>query len=179
MPRKSVKHRRYTERDYRAAVAAFLVTGSVQKVAKELDCPVQTVKSWRRSAEWWDRYADDIAEQIDKELVARMRGATLKAYKELDDRLDNGDERLTKDGESVRVKVAAKDLSVIANTANDRVRLAEGKATKITETRDLAAIAQQFESLAAKYAGKIREMGGDRPIIEGEVVKVAMPGDKP
>jgi len=161
----------------RAVLTAFLITGSVQKASDETVVPRETIYRWTKK-DWWHEWQEDITAQLGHKLTARMRGVALKAYDQLDERLNEGDINTYKD-EWFRAPVNAKDLSMIGNIASDKMRLAEGKATQRHETVDLNAAAQTFEAIADKYMDKIgQQMSGVRPVIEGEAIKVALPGDK-
>jgi hypothetical protein len=79
------------------------------------------------------------------QLAEVVRLATAEAI----DRLKLGDVVLdAKSGERVRVPLKGKDAMVIGGIAFDKLRIAEGRSTKITETVDLAALADRFRAIA-------------------------------
>lgn len=163
--------------DKRGAVTAFLITGSFKKASEATGIDRRTIGVWAKS-DWWLGLEDEITELLGKRLTAKMRGVAIKAYEQLDDRLENGDIQAYRD-DHFRLPINAKDLSLIGNVASDKVRLGEGKATRISQSTDLQTMALQFEAIADKYIEKIgAQMTGTRPIIDGEVVRVALPGDR-
>jgi len=158
-------------------LTAFLITGSVQKASDETGVPRETIYRWTKK-DWWHEWQEDITEQIGLRLTAKMRGVAMKAYDQLFDRLEHGDIRVYKD-EWFRAPIDAKTLSMAGNIASEKMRLGEGKPTSRHETIDLTRAAQTFEAIADKYMDKIgQQMSGIRPVIEGEAIKVALPGDK-
>jgi hypothetical protein len=170
------KHR-YTVQEKRAACTAYVMTGSSLKAAEETGIERRTIQRWMKKP-WWDAWEEEITEHVGRMLVNKMRGVAQKSYDQLFERLENGDVHVTSAGEIVRHPVKAKDLSMIANIASDKIRLAEGKATSRTETVSLDQNAADFKQLASKYINEVKPLGGQRPIIDGEIVKPALPGDK-
>jgi transposase-like protein len=175
MPKKAP--RRYSNAEKRQAVACWLTSGSNRHVSRLTGISVPTLYQWRNSV-WWAEMEQEVKAALDKKMAAQMRGVAMKAYEELAERLENGDERALPNGDIIRVKVPAKDLNQIGGFTDDRGRVRQGQATRITENRDLNNLAAQFERIAEKYADRINAMQGGSPVIEGEIVRPALPGDK-
>ena len=177
--RKRNKH--YSKIEKRAALTVWLVTGSLTETAKQTGVHYTTLRNWEKRP-WWEEWQSEIMAQLGSKLIAKVRGVAIESYDQLFDRLKNGDIYQYK-GEDYRAPIQAKDLSMIANIAIDKVRLAEGKATSRIERTDLGASALEFKQIADDYMHRIgHQMSGAAPIIEGESIRVlpsaSLPGDK-
>lgn len=171
------KGKRYSLMEKRAALTAYLITGSVTRASHETGVDNRRIHEWMKK-DWWEAWQDEILTQLGSKLTAKMRGVALKAYIQLEDRLDEGDIGIYQD-EVFRHPIKAKELAIIGGISSDKVRIAEGKATSRTERVDLNQMAAAFEKIGDKYIEKIgTQMSGTRPVIEGEAIKTALPGDK-
>ncbi len=176
LQKKGNKH--YSKVEKRGVLTVWLVTGDAQRTAKETGVSKSAIIAWMKKP-WWEEWQPEIMAQLGTELIAKVRGVAMESYNQLADRLVNGDIHQFK-GEYYRAPVNAAALSMIANTAIDKVRLAEGKATSRIERTDLGAAALEFKQIADDYVARIgQQMTGRMPVIEGEVVRVGgLPGDK-
>lgn len=177
MKRKTTpKRRMHTPEDRYAAAKAHIELKNLPKVAELLDIPVSTVRTWRydNEKEW-----EENTEKARKELHEQRRGQLTriigKSLDALEERIEKGDERVsTKSGRKIRVKVAAKEASIIAATMIDKLRLLEGKTegqpqsddtyeTKMKQLRELGqsmAAGIQSGQVADLSAHKAKTGGG-------------------
>ena len=160
----------------RRALTCYLITGSFADASVECGIDRRTLSAWSKT-DWWAAWEEEVTEELGKRLTAKMRGVALKAYDQINDRLANGDVGTYKDL-SFRHPIKAKDLSIIGNVASDKMRLAEGKATTRSEATDLFTAAALFDKIANSYRDKMTQLSGQRPVIEAEAIKVALPGDR-
>jgi len=172
----------YSIAEKRQALTAYCVLGSFKKAAIETGIPHRRIADWSKT-DWWEEWEAEVTAVIGKQTVHKMRGAIMECYDQIHDRLENGDVYgVDKDGEAMRAPASLKTLSMAANVGFDKVRLYDGHATSRTEKVGLDDNRKMFEQLAEKYADKIREVAGGRPIIEGETVKAVpanqLPGDR-
>ena len=175
------RHKHYSKVEKRGVLTVWLVTGSAKETERQTGVNQSTIHQWMRKP-WWEEMQPDILNQLGSKLISKVRGVAIESYDQLFDRLKNGDIYQYK-GEDYRAPIQAKDLSMIANIAIDKVRLAEGKATSRIERTDLGASALEFKQIADDYMHRIgHQMSGAAPIIEGESIRVlpsaSLPGDK-
>jgi len=113
---------KFTEADRRAAVMAYLVTGS-QKAAVDASGSTRfTIARWMKEP-WWH----DLTAQLHDEYAARIDAAYTQiienALAEISDRLDNGDASTRwndERGEFERRLVSAKDAAIIMGICYDK-----------------------------------------------------------
>lgn len=140
------------EKHYEAA-ALFAVYGNITKVADVMGIPSRTLSDWRHS-EWFGEIVKTVNEEREEEIRANFSNIILKAQDQIRDSIENGDEVLTKDGSTKRVKMKGKDAAVVASIAFDKNRISLGKPTRIADTGGLDAMLKKFEEIAAQNREK-------------------------
>jgi hypothetical protein len=103
------------------------------------------------------------------ELDASYTRVIHKAQEALIDRLEHGDEVITRTGERMRKAVTAKDLATIGGIQFDKRQIARNLPTSIsnaTDNKALADLKAQFEALAAREAKVINSVEYDKTMIE-------------
>lgn len=137
----------YTPEVKLKALQTYAAYGSMQQVEKRLGIPWKTVQSWKR-LDWWKSNIEAVREEADDKLDGMFTNVVHKATEAIEDRLSNGDERVDKNGDTYRVKVGARDLSIIAGTLYDKRNLVRGKTTTgasaQTTLDDMANMFKQF-----------------------------------
>lgn len=103
---------RYSALERYDALVAYATTGSLQEAVKLTKIPYQTLVKWRREADWWKNALIEIRLELDDKLDGRLTRVANTALDHMMDRLENGDAKLDKNGEIVRVPVPFKDLAV-------------------------------------------------------------------
>ena len=135
-------------------MADFVVTGNITKTAALHNMPEQTVRDWTKS-EWGIELVGEIREQKAPELDANFTKLIDSAFKQAQDRVDNGDYRVTKDGKLIRVPMGGKELVISGATVYDKQRLHRNQPTAITgKAETLNSLAKQFDQLAQSYKEK-------------------------
>ena len=90
-------------------------------------------------------------EQSDELLAQHLESARLSGI-QLQDRIVNGDHKLTKRG-SVRLPMAGRDMAVVNGISVDKGRVSMGMATSITgSTQGMQELAEQFRKLSRDHA---------------------------
>ena len=96
----------------------YFLEGNIAQVARRLG--VRYYVALRASKElWFEEELASLDRQAKIQQKARLAGMFDKALIELEDRLENGDEVVTKDGVD-RVKVKARDLAAIAAMLSEK-----------------------------------------------------------
>ena len=114
------------------AVALFCALGNAKQVAESLGIPTNVLYSWKNESPWWDDLSIKIRKEQQRDLDALLSTTIHKAVNEISDRLENGDLKYNaRTGETVRVPIGAKDLSVTMAILYDKRALLRGEATSI------------------------------------------------
>ncbi len=126
---------KYTPHDKLQAVAAYVITGDLDRAEQHSGVPRGTIAGWKRNTEWFPAMMAQVREQQGELLDAEITSTIHDIVGEIKDRVENGDEVLhTKTGEMLRKKIPAKDLAITMAVLYDKRALARGDATTRTET---------------------------------------------
>lgn len=136
------------------AARLYVLTGSASATEKKLGLGGSTVLNWL-DTDWFQEEVEKTKAEITSQHKAKLRTLIDSALDEAQDRLANGEQVLSKNGNTVSVPVRARDCALIATMSIDRLRLLEGRPTKITASLDaLGDLAQAFAQAAAQYRAK-------------------------
>ena len=139
------------------AAALFAVTKNMAEVSKITNISEKTLSRWKQEP-WFHEIVDRVKQEQNEVLDAKFSKVLDKAAEEMQDRVENGDWILTKDGATVRVPVKARDLAVVTSSLFDRRQLLRGESTTISSnvsTEDkLKKLWDKFETF-----NKAREIG--------------------
>jgi hypothetical protein len=112
----------YTESERREAVREYLLRGSYVAVEEALGVPRQTVAGWKHDQrEWWEKTVAQLIVEIEGDYRPGWVRVLGKAVEAMEDRLDHGDTKVTKEG-AIKVPVSAKEAAVIAGIAADKLK---------------------------------------------------------
>ena len=134
----------YTDEQRIAVLADYFVMGNITKTADMHNMPKQTVSSWVRS-EWGVEILGQIRTEKGEELDANLTKLIDAAYEQAQDRIENGDYRVSKDGKLFRVPMGGYQLVIAGSTAYDKRQLHRNQPTAI------AGRAESIEDLAKKF----------------------------
>ena len=129
----------YTDHDRREAVSLYLATGKASHVARTTGIPESTLCMWRKT-EWWDDLSVEIGMLIDDEMRALLRDSAIKAQRNAIEKLPDA---------------SAKDSAIIASIAIDKLRLLDGKPTRITGNDRIDGLAAQLAKLSDQVNAKL------------------------
>lgn len=121
---------RYTDIDRREAAVTYLITGNLRATAKQTGVNERTLADWVRS-DWWDGLLQTLHAEKGIELDCKLSQIIDRCLDEVGDRLANGDHRIGKDGNLVRVPVPAKDAAIIAAVMFDKRQIIRNLPTAI------------------------------------------------
>ena len=132
--------KRYTEEQKRAAIAAFVVCGTLEGASRATKIPRQTIQTWKKkNSTWWDRIEADVWDQEEDSLRAGIHAIVVEGLQQGLDRLKNGDERVTSKGERIRVKMSGKDINILTGTMYDKLCISLGKPISILRSENTSA----------------------------------------
>lgn len=161
--------RTYTAEDRRQAAALFASLGTFQAVADATGITRQTISGWQEDAEFIAAL-NECRRQLTQEHINVYQKIITKAQETVLDRLQYGDEVLTKDGSIARVAMKGKDAAVVMAIANDKAQILQNKPTSISATDDrLARIAERLEK-AIGQRSKLVSVDGE--IVDDTVNKI-------
>ena len=142
---------KYSDEDRRQVVIQYFITGSMTKVAKSTGIPETTLSDWKQS-EWWDGLVGEVRTEKGEELDANLTKLIDSSFEQAQDRVDNGDFRVGKDGELIRVPMGGKELVISGATVYDKQRLHRNQATSIrTDTNHQESILKFLEQISDSY----------------------------
>jgi len=153
----------YTDEQRIAVLADYYVIGNITKTADMHNMPKQTVSSWVRS-EWGVEILGQIGTEKGEEFDANLTKLLDAAFEQAQDRIENGDYRVTKDGKLFRVPMGGYQLVIAGSTAYDKRQLHRNQPTSITSGQDTRALAEQCKELS-------------RTMRDHRVVSTQRPGD--
>ncbi len=168
--------------DKQRAVATYVATGSFTRTAAITGIPESSVRLWAKQ-DWWDEEVRR-ADRLDTdELKTVFTKIAKRATEELVDRIEHGDEVITKDGTPVRKKIGGKDLAVISGISADQ-RKKQLDAPHLVATQNsqekLLSLMEQFLKFAK--AKEIKHKENDNEIIvevSSEVEGIDSGSDRP
>lgn len=137
----------YTDEQRRAVIADLVVIGNITKTAKMHNMPKQTVSEWAKS-DWGVELLGHIRTEKGEELDANFTKLIDSAFEQAQDRVENGDYRVTKDGKLIRVPMGGKELVISGATVYDKQRLHRNQPTSIGGNIDTRALAEQCKELS-------------------------------
>lgn len=145
---------RYTDIDRREAAVTYLITGNLRATAKQTGVNERTLADWVRS-DWWDDLLQTLHAEKGIELDCKLSQIIDRCLDEVGDRLVNGDHKIGKDGNLVRVPIPAKDAAIIAAVMFDKRQIIRNLPTSINRnTSHLQHVAANLvASLEAKKRG--------------------------
>lgn len=129
------------------AVALYQIYGNLNKVSEILDMPSGTIRRWK-TEDWWEDVTKKIRAEKNEEMDAKMTQIIEKAMKAVEDRLENGDVQITKEGEIFRAPVKLRDAVYTSEKLIDKRNLLRGEPTRISES---GAVGNRLEQLKEQF----------------------------
>ena len=157
---------KYTDEDRRRAVVEYFVIGNMAKVSTSTGIPESTLCEWKKT-DWWDAVTGEVRSEKGEEFDANLTKLMDSAFEQTQDRVDNGDYRVNKEGEPFRVPMGGRDLAIVGATVYDKQRLHRNQPTSIqSDSRSIAEISAYFRHISAEH--KIQQANA----IEGECEEI-------
>lgn len=131
-------------------ITDYLLDGNQSRVAAKHGITGACLARWETKP-WWEDTRAEIQAEIAQEVKYSCAGLIRKAQEQAHTRLDKGDAIVLKDGLTVFYPVKALDCARIGVMWLDRLRILEGKPTKISANIGLQQVLHQFQTLAGQY----------------------------
>lgn len=145
--------------------AVWLMTGSAKEASLVTGINHGTIRDWTTRKSWWPVAVELARKLLESKLDGQLDRLLRKDLEELQDRLENGDEVVTKTGEVIKKKVGARDCAIIADILYNKRAALRGQPGNITERRDATTLLDLIRKESGKH-GKARIVAID----EGSVV---------
>lgn len=126
---------RYTDAHRREAAMTFLVTGNLRATATQTSVNERTLSDWVK-ADWWEPLLQTLHYEKGRELDSKLTQIIDRALDEVADRLVNGDHKIGRDGNIVRVPVPAKEAAIVAAVMFDKRQIIRNLPTAITQDKN-------------------------------------------
>lgn len=143
---------RYTDQDIETAATVYFLTGTAKATAEVLDISTSAIGKWL-DHDIWIATITRLRRQHTDTLDVKLSYIINLAYDGVVDRLQNGDEVVTKDGTKVRKKMSGRDAAWIGSVLFDKRQIGRKLPTKIQEAGNtdekLNQIAQRLADMAA------------------------------
>ena len=157
---------KYTDEDRQRVALEFLITGNMKRVAENTGIPRTTILGWKKT-EWWDELVVNLRHEKGEELDANLTKLIDSAFEQAQDRVDNGDYRVNKNGDLIRVPMGGRDLVIAGATVYDKQRLHRSQPTSIQgNSKSIEQLAEFFREVSREH--KLRQVNS----IEGECEEV-------
>lgn len=125
----------------------YFLTGNLSAIARERGIFYNDLLELARGALWQEE-VQNLEREANAQLKVRMSQILGKALGALEDRLENGDMKLTASGETRLIPVSARDLATISNVVFDKKKMLEDaeKGFGSNEARRLISLAEALRS---------------------------------
>jgi len=141
----------YSNDQRMAAIADFAVTGNITKTADMNNIPRRTIGNWIKS-EWGVELLGQIRTEKGEELDANLTKLIDSAYEQAQDRIENGDYRVTKDGKLFRVPMGGYQLVISGSTIYDKRQLHRNQPTSIQgDSETISKLVKKFEQISRDH----------------------------
>ena len=143
---------KWTTEDRILACTYFAVTGSSIKTSNHMAAvgspvPSSTIRMWKQEA-WWKPVMTAVRKGKNDELDSKLTDIIMAGTEQLKDRVENGNVKLDRDGELVRVPLSSAELAKDAiGIPFDKRALVRGDPTQRIEKIST----EQWENLFLRY----------------------------
>ena len=161
---------KYTPEQKMQAVMAYVATGTSRQAQKYCIVPEETIRWWKHAAHWWPEAVHYAKQVKQEELDAKLTGVIDSAVEQLHDRILNGDEVLTKEGDTRRKKMSGREIAMTMGIAYDKRGMIR---TEAVGSSHKESIEESLEKLADKFQQFSEELERNRTakIIDGERIE--------
>lgn len=139
---------RWTWEKKYSVVAVWLATYSVRDTAKQCGVSAMTITGWK-TMPWWSKLVQDIKATEHGVLNNKLSKLIKKSLEVIEDRLENGEVKTTKDGTEYREPVPLKEATRVASELIQRQaqvnrKVEEETIRKETMQETLSVLATEF-----------------------------------
>ena len=152
----------WSDKQKMEAIQHYLLVGNLALTSRVLGIPEITLRQWK-TTEWWKTSVEDIKQQENMEMSARLKKMVEASLIAVTDRLENGDWMYDqKTGQMIRKPVNIRDAHKVATDLMDKRTLLEKAAAPAEEqVQDV----NRLEMLAEKFASFVMKKTEQPPVI--------------
>lgn len=150
----------------------YAVTGNKTLVESLTGVSREVIGRWARE-EWFQQLLDAVRAENDHAIDVKQTQIVSKALDQIEDRVENGDFHVLKDGQVIRKPMGGKDLSLVTAINIDKRQLLRGKPTSRTETTNVKSVEDKLEELATNF----RRIANRQPVKELDVADAEIIGE--
>ena len=171
MSRKPVeKGKHWTDRDKIKVIAAFSVLGNATKVEEVTGVPANTINYWK-TLPWWFEEMEKLRKSEDDTMVSGYGRIMQKTIQKLEERIENGDVVILKDGSKTTKPVSAKELAYISTNATNSRQKIRGEA--IDNAVKTITMQDRLQKLNEEFVRFVKS----KPI-DAEIISIGEPTDE-
>lgn len=152
-------------------VTTYLILGKAPMVEAVTGVSAGVIRQWKLQP-WWKELEDELRQEEEIELDAKLKKILDKSLDAVSDRIENGEYVYdTRSGKVIRRPVALKDVHKVTVDFIDKRQLIQGKPTRRVEniqtTQDhLKLLAEQFKAFVNGPAKQERIIDAEVTILE-------------
>lgn len=165
---RTIKTDKYTAEQKFEVCYTYFLTQNMKKVEEVTGVPYASCQGFKNKSAWWKEVYAYIKRMKNEELDGKLSAAIDLATKELVDRLTEGDEHITKDGDIVKRRVSAKDSATIVAILFDKRAMLRGDPSTNMKKESTDSLLKSLGKEFAKFAGKDTNTKEETPKIEAE-----------
>lgn len=163
------KAARWSDKQKFEAVVSYLMMGNWVIVSDHTGVPVDTLRHWKQQ-EWWKEMEAQIRSQKNIEVSGKLRRLVDKAFKEVEDRVENGDWHYNyRTGKVERRPVSAKTAGEILVKALDKQVLIDKLIVEQSKEAKEEAVMDRLKSIEARLL-EARAIKREPKVIDAEVI---------
>jgi hypothetical protein len=138
-----------------AAVQGWLVSGSFSEAERLSGVKSGQIRRWKFDSAWFPEVVKRLKAQQQDSVEAMLNGLVQKSLGQLHERLETGDEVLTKYGGTAYVKIKAKDLaSIIAQAQIAKKNLTENQQDATKDVTTMQLLEDKLRQIAKNELGQ-------------------------
>lgn len=145
----------YTDEQRREVLSHYAVLGNTVKVAELTGIPRGTIQGWKGSSSWWVEELSKIKHEKQEEIDANLTRIIHKATESLENRIDQGDAFVKKDGDLGLKPITGRDLATITGIIFDKRQILRNLPTSIKSESTSARLNQLAEKVRELQAGSV------------------------
>ena len=151
---------RYTEDEKETFVLKYLEVGTLAEACRQTNTNYETAKVWHK-AQWFQNSLIRLRFERDKLLEQKLSNLIEKGTEAMLDRIENGEQRITKSGEIVTVSPGLAALTIATGTMYDKRSMLRS-----------GGVATPAENILEQLAERLKAFGAKRDVIDVEAKEV-------
>ena len=149
----------WTNKEKQKFCMKYFLNGNFSDTCREFGISRDTANNWKKQT-WFQETMVRLRTEADLATDRKLTNIIERGFKEIEDRIENGEERTLKDGSIVKVKANLTSLTIATGTMFDKRQL-----LRKTPVEDSSA-----DDILVRLAEKLRDFARPKDVIEAEDV---------